>query len=302
LAEFLKTENSVSIVLSKLKKWRVLSEFLVIYMQILQELSTLGFFNSRFFLNFLEQSRSRIASEGGLDILLAILEYAADENIELKSMQTLATFYRLGTKFPRNFLTLDPYRDMINQKINWTNFETLLQEPTQVTVTDPTVAESGIKHQMEKVHFSKPTFCSFCGEFIWGILKQGYSCKGKIFKLKFQVENLVCAYPTHKRCADKSPANCVGSAASKQYALSAHGIGEMKAEGEVAPPKSLQHSADVYDPSVELTQKMLKWAGSGKVLIHREIVTQEITGIVEENLVYKSPLCEVYKGNALWIM
>ena len=65
---------------------------------------------------------------------------------------------------------------MINQKINWTNFETLLQEP--VTQTTTAATESGIKHQMEKVHFSKPTFCAFCGEFIWGLLKQGYSCKG----------------------------------------------------------------------------------------------------------------------------
>ena len=54
---------------------------------------------------------------------------------------------------------------------------------------------------------------------------------------------------------------------------------------------------DTYDPSVELTQKMLKWAGSGKVLIHREITDSEITGIVQENLIYKSPLCEVYRGN-----
>ena len=47
--------------------------------------------------------------------------------------------------------------------------------------TSPSAAPaSGVKHQMVKVHFSKPTFCSFCGDFIWGLLKQGSTCKGMV--------------------------------------------------------------------------------------------------------------------------
>ncbi len=40
---------------------------------------------------------------------------------------------------------------------------------------------SGLFHEMVKVHFNKPTFCKYCTDFIWGLGKQGYACKGTLF-------------------------------------------------------------------------------------------------------------------------
>ena len=42
-------------------------------------------------------------------------------------------------------------------------------------------------HVFEKTHFSKPTFCKVCNKFIWGLSKQGLSCR-------------TCRMPIHPRC------------------------------------------------------------------------------------------------------
>ncbi len=54
-------------------------------------------------------------------------------------------------------------------------------------------------HHFEKTHFTQPTFCNFCKEFIWGMGRQGYACE-------------ICKYSIHKRCLKgldmKGPCTC----------------------------------------------------------------------------------------------
>uniref|UniRef100_A0A0N5A880 Phorbol-ester/DAG-type domain-containing protein n=1 Tax=Syphacia muris TaxID=451379 RepID=A0A0N5A880_9BILA len=52
---------------------------------------------------------------------------------------------------------------------------------------------------MLHVHsYKSPAFCDFCGEFLFGLVKQGLKCEG-------------CGLNYHKRCASKIPNNCSGS-------------------------------------------------------------------------------------------
>lgn len=50
-------------------------------------------------------------------------------------------------------------------------------------------------HYFKLHHFSKPTWCNYCGDFIWGLGRQGFKCK-------------LCKYAGHKRCYRKAPNNC----------------------------------------------------------------------------------------------
>lgn len=40
--------------------------------------------------------------------------------------------------------------------------------------------EIGPGHNLVRKTFHKPTFCHHCTEMLWGLLKQGYSCEGKV--------------------------------------------------------------------------------------------------------------------------
>ena len=48
-------------------------------------------------------------------------------------------------------------------------------------------SQSIVRHVFKKHHFPKPTWCSYCGDFIWGLGKQGYFCPS-------------CEYGVHKKC------------------------------------------------------------------------------------------------------
>uniref|UniRef100_A0A452RJE0 Serine/threonine-protein kinase n=1 Tax=Ursus americanus TaxID=9643 RepID=A0A452RJE0_URSAM len=50
---------------------------------------------------------------------------------------------------------------------------------------------------VEVPYFFSPTFCDYCGEMLWGLLRQGLKCEG-------------CGLNYHKRCAFKIPNNCSG--------------------------------------------------------------------------------------------
>lgn len=53
-------------------------------------------------------------------------------------------------------------------------------------------------HVFQLKTFNSPQWCDVCGDFIWGLINQGYYC-------------VVCkGYCVHHRCKDLSPLNCPG--------------------------------------------------------------------------------------------
>lgn len=55
-----------------------------------------------------------------------------------------------------------------------------------------------IGHQFRRKFFSQPTFCSVCGDFLWGFGKQGYQCAE-------------CGCAIHDRCLEKVSDKCFGN-------------------------------------------------------------------------------------------
>ncbi len=50
-------------------------------------------------------------------------------------------------------------------------------------------------HSLIVHSYKSPTFCDFCGEMLFGLVRQGLKCEG-------------CGLNYHKRCAYKIPNNC----------------------------------------------------------------------------------------------
>ncbi|CAB3248604.1 unnamed protein product [Arctia plantaginis] len=50
-------------------------------------------------------------------------------------------------------------------------------------------------HALSVHSYKAPTFCDFCGEMLFGLVRQGLKCEG-------------CGLNYHKRCAVKVPSNC----------------------------------------------------------------------------------------------
>ncbi|XP_054650080.1 RAS guanyl-releasing protein 4 isoform X1 [Dunckerocampus dactyliophorus] len=51
-------------------------------------------------------------------------------------------------------------------------------------------------HNFHETTYKRPTFCDTCGGFLWGVIKQGYHCKG-------------CGMNCHKHCRDLVGMECV---------------------------------------------------------------------------------------------
>lgn len=56
--------------------------------------------------------------------------------------------------------------------------------------------ETGIEHTFKVHTYFSPTWCDFCGEFLWGIRNQGYQCKK-------------CNMDAHKKCSKGAKKNCL---------------------------------------------------------------------------------------------
>lgn len=82
-------------------------------------------------------------------------------------------------------------------------------------------------HALSVHSYKTPTFCDFCGEMLFGLVRQGLKCEGKLQKyvrrfiafnfnlliylcsiLYFKYSITGCGMNYHKRCVIKVPNNC----------------------------------------------------------------------------------------------
>ncbi|XP_041969337.1 serine/threonine-protein kinase D1 [Aricia agestis] len=72
-----------------------------------------------------------------------------------------------------------------------------------VLTANPSICDGGVEscaaasrpHTLAVHSYKAPTFCDFCGEMLFGLVRQGLKCEG-------------CGLNYHKRCAVKVPSNC----------------------------------------------------------------------------------------------
>uniref|UniRef100_A0A1I7XG71 protein kinase C n=1 Tax=Heterorhabditis bacteriophora TaxID=37862 RepID=A0A1I7XG71_HETBA len=101
---------------------------------------------------------------------------------------------------------------------------------TSADITEGTLIEIVIsscpQHERLVVHphtlyvhsYKAPTFCDFCGELLFGLVKQGLKCHVLVAS-KFLIHCTGCGLNYHKRCASKIPNNCNGSRQRRPSAI-----------------------------------------------------------------------------------
>ncbi|MDP2437908.1 MAG: hypothetical protein Q8P67_19370 [archaeon] len=138
-------------------------------------------------------------------------------------------------------------------------------------------------HDFVRSQFNKPTYCQLCDKFIWGLMKQGFSCT-------------LCGYPCHKGCLTKSKTTPCRGEKSKDNPLdsylssllntaSPNTSPEVPAEGDTVTA-TLENYIDATDQGI-LVQSQLEQAKEEEErlqleLDHLETEHTYLTFIVEQ--------------------
>uniref|UniRef100_A0A674AW34 Serine/threonine-protein kinase n=1 Tax=Salmo trutta TaxID=8032 RepID=A0A674AW34_SALTR len=107
-----------------------------------------------------------------------------------------------------------------------------------------TVEDFQIRPHALYVHsYKAPTFCDYCGEMLWGLVRQGLKCEG-------------CGLNYHKRCAFKIPNNCSGVRKRRLSNVSLPGP-------SLSVPRPLPGPTEhaVVVPEEEAGKRILSWSG-----------------------------------------
>ncbi|XP_053613744.1 serine/threonine-protein kinase D1 isoform X3 [Plodia interpunctella] len=94
-------------------------------------------------------------------------------------------------------------------------------------VCDGTLEAPALRPHALAVHsYKAPTFCDFCGEMLFGLVRQGLKCEG-------------CGQNYHKRCAVKVPSNCAAPASARRTSAAPR-----------SPSRGSDHSHASHDDSL----------------------------------------------------
>ncbi|XP_055029144.1 serine/threonine-protein kinase D3 isoform X1 [Misgurnus anguillicaudatus] len=110
-----------------------------------------------------------------------------------------------------------------------------------------TVEDFQIRPHALYVHsYKAPTFCDYCGEMLWGLVRQGLKCEG-------------CGLNYHKRCAFKIPNNCSG--VRKRRLSNVSLPGSSLSVPRPAPLECAVLSQEEQRPHQEAGKRIPSWSG-----------------------------------------
>ncbi|KIP02892.1 hypothetical protein PHLGIDRAFT_271826 [Phlebiopsis gigantea 11061_1 CR5-6] len=128
--------------------------------------------------------------------------------------QDVEQLSRLVTKYTENNAlgnldeVSDNYLDVQHQLASFTIPENILL--TEIaTISEALAGDEGAQnpHTFKSSSFSIPTQCAYCKSSIWGLSKQGKTCKA-------------CGISVHAKCELKVPANCLASTGARGHTAS----------------------------------------------------------------------------------
>lgn len=105
---------------------------------------------------------------------------------------------------------LESVRQTITLEIQFTALQ------KEIDVLEDTLGDdqgSGRPHKFKTASFVTPTPCHLCKSNIWGLTKQGVTCKA-------------CSLHAHVKCASKVPADCIGAPPQRTDKRNRHSLGE----------------------------------------------------------------------------
>ena len=83
---------------------------------------------------------------------------------------------------------------------------TSTQQQSRNSTSSNGTAGSSLQHDFRTTTFTSPTFCDYCGSFIWGLAKQGCSCRD-------------CGFAAHKHCFRFVSSSCAAKAGPKSLGM-----------------------------------------------------------------------------------
>ncbi|CAD5121901.1 DgyrCDS10361 [Dimorphilus gyrociliatus] len=143
-----------------------------------------------------------------IQIGLAREVYQLEPNMNMQTLKDIACRF-VDAKFPEHGLySLQERLVLFKHDNSNSNILRLIQEASEVTSnclvevvlsSSTTIEELSIRPHNLNIHsYKSPHFCDFCGEMLFGLVKQGLKCD-------------YCGQNYHKRCAYKIPNNCTAA-------------------------------------------------------------------------------------------
>ncbi|XP_074142697.1 serine/threonine-protein kinase D3 isoform X1 [Sminthopsis crassicaudata] len=142
-----------------------------------------------------------------------------------------------------------------------------------------TVEDFQIRPHALYVHsYKAPTFCDYCGEMLWGLVRQGLKCEG-------------CGLNYHKRCAFKIPNNCSGVRKRRLSNVSLPGPG-------LSVPRPVQTECAVSS-NEELCPLISKWS----FFTQSSLTQTQTPQTVQEAHVHQEPSKRIpsWSGRPIWM-
>ncbi|XP_061575875.1 RAS guanyl-releasing protein 4 isoform X2 [Cololabis saira] len=118
---------------------------------------------------------------------------------------SLQDFEEIGANFPFSFCTQETDREgQISREEITSYFMRGMSVCAKLGYTFDT-------HNFNEYTYKRPTFCDTCGGFLWGVIKQGFHCKGKT-QLNLHPPNHLetdCGINCHRHCREVVRMECV---------------------------------------------------------------------------------------------